>query len=530
MTPPPDASGENVASAAGRVSIATAASRVAGLGREVVFAALLGASWQASAFVVAFRIPNLLRDFFAEGALASAFVPTFAAVRARDGEARAFALARRVLGTLLAITGAIALLGILFAPEVVSVIAPDASDRMRDLTIHLTRIMFPFLPLVAVAAVLMGVLNTYRHYFVPAIAPAFFNLVAILGGLVLLFLRWDQPDRLPAAVGAWAVLVVLGGLVQVLIQVRPARRVGLRGWPAPDLSFRDPDLRTIVRRMAPVILSLAGTNLMLVIVTALATRDENWPSWLTYAFRLVHLPIGLIGVALGTVLLAAGSRRAAAGDAQGLDQLVLRGLRLNWFLALPAAVGLATLAEPIVRTIYQRGAFGAADTPAVAAALQGYAPGIVFYAGVKAAAPHFLARGNTRTPMICSLTGIAVTIGAALLTVGPWGHVGLALAVAAGSAVNYLLLRTLGRAAFGAASAPPGGFLLRVVLAAAAMGILGRLVVTGMFLGDGAVASPLLSALLTLVLIGLLALTYFVAAAALGIEEVSWLRQRLRRR
>ncbi len=501
-----------------------------GLGREVVFAALLGASLEASAFVVAFRIPNLLRDFFAEGALASAFVPTFAAVRAEEGEARAFALARRVLGTLLAITGIIAILGMIFAPAVVSImVAPDASEGLRDLTIQLTRIMFPFLPLVAIAAVLMGVLNTYRHYFVPAVAPAFFNLIAILGGLVLLALRWNEPDKLEVAAGAWAVLVVLGGLAQVLVQVGPARRVGLRGVPQPDLRMRDPAIRTIARRMAPVILSLAGTNLMLVIVTVLATRDDNWPSYLTYAFRLVHLPIGLIGVALGTVLLAAGSRSAAEGDHQGLDELVRRGLRLNWFLALPAAVGLATLAEPIIRMIYQRGAFTGADSPAVAAALQGYAPGIVFYAGVKAAAPHFLARGNTRTPMLCSLAGIAVTIGAALVAVGPWGHVGLALAVAAGSAVNFLLLRMVGRAAYGPASSLSWGFLLRVVLAAGVMGVVGRLAVGALFLGDAAVASPWALALLTLGLIGLLGSLYFLVAWALGIDEVQWLKRRLRR-
>jgi putative peptidoglycan lipid II flippase len=521
---------ESVAGAAGRVSLATGFSRIAGLLREAVAAALLGAGGTASSFVLAFRIPNLLRDFFAEGALSAAFVPAFARARAERGDAAAFLLARRVLGTLLLVTSVIAVLGIVFAPAVVAVIAPDAPASVVDLTVDLTRILFPFLPLAAAAALLMGVLNTYRRYFVPALAPAFFNVVAVLGGLGMLALGWDRPDRLVHAATGWAVLAVLGGVAQVAVQSPLARRVGWRGLPLPDLRFSDPGVRTVARRMAPVVLALAGTNVMLLIVTALASRDEAWPAILNYAFRLVHLPIGLIGVAVGTVVLAAGSRASASGDTAGVDELVGRGLRLNWFLALPAAVGLAVLAEPLMRLLYQRGNFRPEATRLAAEALVAYAPGIVFYAGVKAAAPLFLARGNTRAPVLCSLAGILVTIVAAFAGVGPLGFRGLALAVAAGATTNYLLLRALGRRAYGPASAVPGGFLLRVGVSAGVMGAAGFALERVLLGGDRAVASGALHAALTLGAVAALAALYFVVVSALGVEEAGWVRRRLGRR
>ncbi|MHC5011332.1 MAG: murein biosynthesis integral membrane protein MurJ [Planctomycetota bacterium] len=518
---------EGVAGPASRVSLATATSRVTGLLRESVFAAVIGAGGAASAFVLAFRIPNLLRDFFAEGALASAFVPTFARARRERGDAEAFLLARRVTGTLAVVTGVIALLGILFAPVVVAVVAPEAAERVRDLTIRLTRVMFPFLPLAALAAVAMGVLNTHRRYFLPALAPAFFNVVAVIGGLGMLALGWDRADRVEMAVTAWAVLVLVGGAAQILVQVPLLGRVGWRGPPVPDLRFRDPGVRQVARRMAPVILSLAGTNVMVVIVTALASRGLEWPAWLNYAFRLVHLPIGIVGVAVGTVVLAAGSRASAAGAQEDVDDLVRRGLRLNWFLALPAAAGLAVLAEPVIRMIYERGNFTATDTRRVAEALLFYAPGIVFYSGVKAAAPLFLSRGDTRTPMFCSLGGILVTLVSAFALVGTLEFRGLALAVGAGSCANYLLLRALGRRRYGPGSSPTASFLLRVALATMLMAAVGLLVSTLWLPGDEAVASRWGQAGLTLALTLVLAALYFVVAERLGVAEAAWARGRL---
>ncbi len=513
---------EEVARPAGLVSLATLCSRVTGLVREAVFAALFATGGIADAFKFAFLIPNLLREFFAEGALSSAFVPTLAKVRAKEGEQRAFQLAARVMGTLAAATGLIVLLGILLAPAIVSLVALDAPSHLRPLTVRLTRIMFPFLTLVALAAVAMGVLNTHRRYFLPAVAPMFFNVTAVVGGLALL-IAGAEPYT---AVTVWAALVVVGGAMQFLVQVPALRKVGLRGSLKPDLRLRDPALRQIVRRMGPVVFSLAATNIMLVITMALASREEGWASGLNYAFRLVHLPIGLVGVALGTVVLAAGSRHSAASDGAGLDDVVRRGLRLNWFLALPAAAGLFVLAEPLVRLIYERGAFGPGSTETVAEALRWYAAGIVFYAGVKAAAPHYLARGDTRTPMLCSLLGIVANLVVAFGLLESLGFRALAFAVAAGAATNYLTLRFLARRRFGVASSPGWPFLARCLGATAAMAAAGWACEHFLLGRDGVVSGAWLQGLLTLAVVAVLGALYFLAAAALGLEEGAWVRRR----
>lgn len=517
---------EAVARPAALVAVATASSRVGGLVREALFAALFGATNRADAFQIAFRIPNLLRDLFAEGALSSAFVPTFTKVAAERGEAAAWRTARVVLGTLLAVTGLLAVLGIVFAAPVVAVVAADADAAKRADAVPLTRIMFPFLPCVAAAAVLMGVLNARKRYLVPAYAPVAFNLVAVVGGLVLL--AWGLPVE-QALVG-WAALVLVGGLAQALVQWPAARREGLRGPLVVDLGFRDPDLRTVVRRMGPVAVALAGTQVMIVVSTALASGGDGWVSALTYAFRLIHLPIGLVGVALGTVSLAAASRRAAAGDAAGLDDVIRRALRLNLALALPAVAGLAALAEPIVRVVYERGAFGPASTALVTAAVRAYALGIVAYAGLKSAAASFHARGNMRVPMVASLAGIAANLVLTLAGREALGFHVFPLATALGATVNYAWLRLADRRRSRAA-APGLAFLVRVGLASAVLG--------GAAWGAGAYllqrGGPLDRGLFVMaVSLGVVvvagAALYTVLAIALGIEEASGIVHAVRRR
>lgn len=519
-TPPAPVPGERVAAAAGRQSLATMLSRLTGLLRETLSAALFGLGPLSDALVFAFRIPNLLREFFAEGALSSAFVPVFARARREEGEERAFGLARRVLGTLAAVTGLLTLLGVLFAPAVVGLVASDAPAAQRPLTVTLTRLMFPFLMLAALAAAVMGILNTYQRYFVPALAPAAFNVVAVVGGAVLLALGLDPEPALLA----WAVLVVVGGLAQLLVQLPALRAVGYRGRPEVDLAFSDPLLRQVVRRMGPVTISLAGTNIMLLITTVLASRGVGWATALSCSFRLVHLPIGVVGVSIGSVLLAAGSLRAAERDAAGLDDLVRRGLRLSWFLATPAAVGLFVLAEPLVRLVYAHGRFGPGAVAATTEALRWYAGAVIGYAGVKAAAPAFLARGDTRTPMLCSLAGIALNVLVAVACVGALGYRALALAVVVGTGANFLLLRGAGRRRHGPGSAPGLRFLAGTCAAAAGMGAVGALALAW-WPGPG---GP--GALATLLLCPALAAVYFLAAAALRLEEAGWLRRRLLRR
>lgn len=508
------AAGVRLGAAAGKVSGATMISRVTGLLRETVSAALFGWGPLSDALVFAFRIPNLLREFFAEGALSAAFVPEFARARAQEGEGRAFLLAARVFGTLAAVTGLLVVLGIVFAPEVVGLVAADAPAAQRPLTVLLTRIMFPFLMLAALAAAVMGVLNTYQRWFLPALAPALFNVVAVLGGAVLL-LTGTSPET---ALVVWALLVVAGGLAQLLVQLPALRSVGYRGAPRLDLRLGDPRLATVARRMGPVVLALAGTNVMVVITTAIASRGEGWATSLGYAFRLVHLPIGVVGVSIGMVVLAAGSRAHAEQAPGGLDDLVRRGLRLAWFLALPAALGLFVLAEPLVRMVYGYGRFSEAGIVATAEALRWYAAAVVGYAGVKAAAPQFLARGDTRTPMLCSLAGIAVNIAVALTLVGRLEYRALALAVALGTAVNYLLLRLLGGLRHGPASRPGWEPVCKIVLAAAAMGGAG----VGLLL-----LVPRPGLLVTLALCAGLAALYFVVAGLLGLPEAAAFARRL---
>jgi putative peptidoglycan lipid II flippase len=517
---------EAVARPAALVSAATLSSRVAGVARESLFAALFGAGWVADAFVFAFRIPNLLRDLFAEGAFSGAFVPTFAKVRAERGDAAALAFARVVIGTLLAVTGALAVLGIVFAGPVVDVVASQAAGETRALTVRLTRIMFPFLPLVAAAAAVMGVLNSRGRYVVPAFAPVAFNLAAIAGGLLLLALGWP-PER---AVVGWAVFVLVGGALQALVQVPALRAVGYRGLPRPDLAFRDEGLRTVARRMGPVALALAGTQVMIVVTTSIASSHEGWAAALNYAFRLVHLPIGLVGVAVGTVALAAASRRAAEGDRAGLEDVVRRGLRLHWFLSLPAAAGLAGLAGPLVRLLYERGAFGAEDARVVTEAVRWYALGIVFYGGIKVATAPFHSRGDTRTPMRCSLAGIAVNLGVALGGVSVAGFAALPLATACGAGVNFGLLRLLDRRRHGAASSPEPAFLLRALFGAALVGAGALAVGDGLLAAGSAWGSGLLLALATLGTVAASVVLYLLVASRLRIAEASAVARLLSRR
>jgi putative peptidoglycan lipid II flippase len=516
---------EAVARPAAVVSAATLTSRIAGVARESLFAALFGAGWVADAFVFGFRIPNLLRDLFAEGAFSAAFVPTFSKTRAEKGEAAAVDLARVVLGTLLVVTGAIAVLGIVFAGPVVDVVAAQASGETRELTVRLTRILFPFLPMVAAAAAIMGVLNSQGRYVVPAFSPVAFNGAAIVGGLALWFLGWPAET----AVVGWAVVALVGGALQALVQVPALRAAGYRGLPRPDLAFQDPGLRTVVRRMGPVAVALAGTQVTILVTTSIASGTEGWAAALNYAFRLVHLPIGLVGVALGTVALAAASRRAAEGDRAGLEDVVKRGLRLNWFLALPAAAGLAGLAGPVVRLLYERGAFGPDDAEIVVRAVRWYALGIVFYGGIKVATTPFHARGDMRTPMRCSLAGIAANLAVALGGVGPFGFAALPLATAVGAATNYGLLRFFDRRRHGGASAPERGFLGAIAVGSLLIGggawALGDLVLRA----DRAVGQGILLGIATLAAVFASVVLYLVVASRLKIAEASAVGRFLRR-
>jgi len=428
------------------VSAATMTSRVLGLVREQLFAALLGASAYADAFVVAFRIPNLLRDLFAEGALSAAFVPTFTDYLKNRGREQAIRLANVVIGSLLVIVGLLTAVGIWFAPELVSFMAPgfEQVEGKSAMAVLCTRIMFPFLPLVSLAAVAMGQLNAEERFGPPAFASAMFNVVAILGGAGL-YVAGASPE---VAVIGWSICTLGGGAAQLAVQVPALWRMGFSLRPALD--WAEPGLRRIGKLMGPATVGLAATQVNISVNTIFASQVEGAPSWLSYAFRLMQLPIGVFGVAVATIATTGLAKRAAARDIEGMRATLGQGLRLVAFLTVPSMVGLLALREPIVRLLFQHGRFTAADTDATAWATLMYATGLYAYAAVKVVAPAFYALDRSRIPVIASLTAVAanVTLNVALF---PYlSYKGLALGTAVAATVNFaVLLFAFGRTAGG---------------------------------------------------------------------------------
>jgi putative peptidoglycan lipid II flippase len=436
-----------LARSAGITGAATLTSRILGLARDQVLAAFFGAGSDMDAFVVAFRIPNLVRDLFAEGAMSAAFVPTFTRRLTLHGKDDAWRLGNNLINALLLVTGAAVVAGFVFARPLVTAYAGDF-DRVPgklELTILLTRIMLPFLTMVSIAAACMGMLNSLHHYFMPALSPAMFNIATIVGaiGLVPLMPAFGTPP-----ITAIAVAALVGGALQIAIQWPSLRREGFRYRPVLDM--RDPGLHQVLVLMGPGTIGLAATQVSLFVNTLLATSQEAGAvSWLAYAFRLMYLPIGLFGVSIATATLPAVSRYAAADDMAGTRRVVAQALGMTTVLCLPATFGLVALAEPIVRLLFERGRFSAADTASTAAALRWYAVGLLGYASVRVSSPIFYAIRQNRVPVVVSLCTIAVSIVVNVVLVRVMGFRGLALGtslavLANGGALLLLLHRKLG--------------------------------------------------------------------------------------
>jgi putative peptidoglycan lipid II flippase len=465
------ASGAAVARAAGKVSAATLLSRVLGLVRDQVFAALFGASTAADAFNMAFRVPNLVRDLFAEGAMSASFVPTFTQWRERQGDEAAWALGRQLMSTLLAVLLGLTALGWLFAPQILALMAGGfgAVPGKLELTVDLTRVMLPFLPAVALAAAAMGMLNARGVFFLPALAPALLNVGMVVFGLALI------PACRAAGwpvITAMAIGVVLGGVLQFACQLPALGRLGFRfrlEWPTWH-----PGVRQVAMMMLPATVGLAATQLNIFVSQAIAASfREGSVSWLQYAFRLMQLPIGLFGVAVATVSLPALSRAAARSDLPGVRSTLSESVRLVLLLTVPAALYLAVFARPLVALLFQYGRFHAGDTAATADALVMYCVGLPAFAAVGIFTRAFYALGDTRTPVRATFAAVAVNLGLNLLLVGPlaaWGlaHRGLALATSATSLANLALLAWLLRRRLGGVDgARMLRSLLRITLAAA---------------------------------------------------------------
>lgn len=460
------------------VSAAVFASRVTGLVREMIMAALFGAAQAYDAFLLGFRIPNLTRDLFAEGALSSAFVPVFSEYLTQRGRQAAAALANLVATAIILIVGGICCLGILLAPALVHLLAPGFHEvpGKFELAVRLTRIMFPFLLLVALAAQAMGILNACNQFGVPALASTFFNIGSVIFGLILGFVLGPQLGISAIEGMAWG--VVAGGALQLLWQLPSLWREGFIF--RPRLSGSDPGLRRILLLMGPAILGNAAVQINVMVNTNFASqiedpiRGHNGPvSWLAYAFRFMQLPLGLFGVAIASATLPAISRNVAMQDLGAFRRTLARSLSMVFLLTIPSSVGLMILGDSIVGAIYEFHRFDAYDTRQTAIALSCYAVGLAGYAGIKVLNPAFYALGDSRTPMLISLSSVAINFCAVvlLLRYTRLGHAGLALANSAVALAGGVLLFAIMRARLqGLYGRAIWSSLLRTVLASLAMG------------------------------------------------------------
>ena len=446
----------SVAKSAGIVSVAVMASRVLGLLRDTVFAYFFGASnsFANDAFVMAFRIPNLLRDLFAEGALSSAFVTVFSDYLVRKEEEEAFRLSNLVVNALILILGIAVILGIVFAPQIIGVFASGyKSDPQKfDLTVRLTRVMMPFILLVALAAQAMGVLNARGRFAIPALSSSFFNVGSIFAGVVFAALLTDpaHPIRAIREHPAEGIIgmgygVLIGGLLQYAVQWPSLRRAGFRY--RAILSCSDSGVRRIFGLMGPAIIGGAAVQVNVLINSNFATSIpyDGPVSWLQYAFRLMQFPIGVFGVAIATATLPTISRSAALEETGEFRRTLGSSIRLAFVLTIPSAVGLAVLGRPIIGLIYERGKFTSVDTDHAAAALACYAAGLAGYSAIKILAPAFYALNDARTPMVISVSMIAVNFVMNWLLVGLLQERGLALSTSTVAMMNFTLLYILMR-------------------------------------------------------------------------------------
>jgi putative peptidoglycan lipid II flippase len=467
-----------VARSAGIVSIAILSSRLTGLLREIVMAQKFGAGFAYDAFLLGFRIPNLTRNLFAEGGLSSAFVPTFTNYLEKEDRGEAARLSNLVGTALITIVGGVILLGIVFSPQLAYLLAPGFGKvpGKFELSVHLTRVMFPFLLLVALAAQAMGILNACNRFAVPATASTFFNLSSVFLGLLLGFPLGPYLGISPIEGMAYG--VVLGGLVQLLWNIPSLLRLGF-GFRF-DFHWRHPGLQQIFRLMIPAIVGNAAVQLNVMVNTNLASsisdpvRGPDGPvSWLAYAFRFMQLPLGLFGVSFASAILPSVSRSAASGNYEEFRKTVSRSTAIVLLMTIPSSVGLILLGRPIIGAIYQGGRFQTYDTQQTALALSCYCVGLAGYSATKILNPAFYALSDAKTPMWVSLLSVVMNFCLAELLISKF-HMGIsALALStsvvalAGCAFLFVVLR---RRLGGLETRYLGSRFVRICLACIAMG------------------------------------------------------------
>jgi putative peptidoglycan lipid II flippase len=457
------------------VSLLTLASRITGLVREQLFASQFGASATTDAFQVAFRIPNLLRRLFAEGAFSQAFVPILGETRVRQGDEATRSLINAVATVLFWTLLGVSVLGVIGAPVLVWLMASGLQESGGfDMAVLMTRWMFPYIGFMSLVALSAGILNTWGHFAVPAATPVLLN-VSVIAATVLgapLFRRWGFDPVLAVAVG-----VMLGGVLQLGIQVPALRRRGVLpriGFTLGGLrqAWHHDGVRRILRQMAPALLGVSVAQLSLLVNTQIASHlGAGAVSWLTFADRLMEFPTAMLGVALGVVLLPQLSKAQAGGDNQQFSSLLDWGLRLVVMLALPCAVALLLFPTPLVAVLYHYGAFRDADVEQTVRALMGYGVGLMGLVSIKILAPGFYAAQDIRTPVRIGIAVLVLTQVLNVFFVPLFQQAGLALSIGLASLVNAAwLLRGLKKA--GRYTPAPGwlGFFMRVALATSLLG------------------------------------------------------------
>ncbi len=426
-----------VARAAGVVGAATLASRVMGYVRDMAMSWGFGTGFAADAFYVAYRIPNLLRELLAEGSMSAAFIPVFTETLTRESKESARRLADAVFARLLLLLLAATALGIIFAPSIVKLIAygwmdkPEFYDKYL-LAVKLTRMMFPYLLFIGLAALAMGILNSLRSFLAPALSPVMMNVMTI--SAVVLSARLIREPILGVAAG-----VVLGGLCQVLIQVPGLRKQGML--PRPAFSAGHPGAGKIARLAAPVFFSSSVNQLNIFIGTIFASYLATGSiTYLFYGMRFIHFPLGIFGIAIATAVLPTMSAQAARREMEAFRETLSMGLRLVFFIMFPAMAGLITLRVPIVNLLLERGKFDWVSTAGTADALLFYAVGLWAFAGVRIVAQAFYSLQDTKTPVKTAIIALLANIVLSLVLMGPLQHGGLALATSLAASLNITLL------------------------------------------------------------------------------------------
>ena len=424
----------NIARAAGILGSATMLSRIMGMVRDMVVSRLFGAGLATDAFFAAFQIPNMLRRFFAEGALTSAFVPTFSSTLTQSGEEKARELANTCFTLLTIVMAGVTLLGIIFSPVIVGLMFPGfkAEPGKLELTVLLNRLMFPYIFFISLVALCMGILNTLRHFFTPAISTVFLNISMILAAICL-------RGFFEVPVTALAVGVLIGGCVQLIMQLPVLWN---KGFPLkPNFNFNSPEVRRIALLMLPSVFGVGVYYLNIAVSAVLASMlPQGSVSYLYYAQRLFEFPQGIFTVSVAQAVLPSMSRQAAEGDMVGMKETLSFGVRLTLFITVPAMAGLIVCSTPIFSLIFMGGAFDYATAVNSALALMYYSVGLSFVALTRVLAPVFYALKDTKTPVYTALIAFIINFCVSLALMGPLKHGGLALATTISAFCNMLML------------------------------------------------------------------------------------------